>query len=207
MGPHSQAVRGPSLASPWERIAPSWGPADGAGLLLPFQPKERTTWGGVPRASLPPAMRCHSPLVFGSPQSLQPAHHGGGGGISPSECPRSHPAPRKEATMACPRAGLSPGSILPRGTSPGDGAVSSASGLAGPGAFGAGGVWAALHPWGWYPTKRGLAPPEPTQHQSSAEGALGELPSPLISAGSNTGSSWIHCVDCEPSGGLLLGVN
>lgn len=60
MDPRSQAVQGPTLANPWERVPSSWERADGAGVLLPFQPEERTTWGGVPQGTQGLAASSHA---------------------------------------------------------------------------------------------------------------------------------------------------
>lgn len=52
---------GPTLAGPWERVAPGW--------------MEGTTQGSVPGVQCPPAVQCHPPVMFGALQSLWPAQN------------------------------------------------------------------------------------------------------------------------------------
>lgn len=171
----------------------------------------------APRALLPPAMRCHSPLVFRSLQSHRIAHlpRGWGGGKQPPPCTPGairHPEKRHGGTSQG-RAQLWQCLHWGGGVRAGDSAVPSPCGWAvsGAGAFGGGGVWATLQPCpgdGTPPSEDRLpGVPESLRHQSSAKGMLGEIPGRPVSAGSNAGPFCIHHVDCELSGWLLLGVN
>ena len=160
MGPRSWAVQGPTLGKGRFRLGTCgwrWAPP-----ALPAKGEDnmgRCPWGT--QALLPPAMRCHSPLVFGSLRSLQPAQLPG----EQPGCPRSHQAPRKEAPQHDPGHGSAPAASVPGAQvlgmvlSPVPG-VWLALVL---GHFGAGGYRGCppAVPWGWYPAKQPLAPQHP----------------------------------------------
>lgn len=122
----------------------------------------------APRALLPPAMRCHSPLVFRSLQSHRIAHlpRGWGGGKQPPPCTPGairHPEKRHGGTSQG-RAQL--WQCLHWGGGEGWGQCCPQSLWLG--CFWCRGIWRwgglgypPAMPWRWYPTKRGPAPWRP----------------------------------------------
>lgn len=147
-------------------------------LLLP---EETPVWIGVPEALLPQAMQSHSPLRFGSLQSLQPAHFGGGGewGVSeiiPSMCLRIHQVPREESPWYIP----GKGSVPPWGDESWGPCCLQSLWFAwlwcmGIGDEGGLNCPPAL-PWRRYSPSKDPGIPKHSRHQSSAERVLRELP-------------------------------